>query len=93
MCLGIPGRVVERVDGYGDQLVLADVMGAQRRISVGMLDDDMQAAVAPGDWVLIHMGFVVEVIDEAGAQKAMSGLELMGRPRFAGRQQVLDGST
>lgn len=92
MCLGIPGQVVERVDGYGDQLVLADVMGAQRRISVGMLDDDMQAAVAPGDWVLIHMGFVVEVIDEAGAQKAMSGLELMGRPRFAASQQVLDGS-
>jgi hydrogenase expression/formation protein HypC len=35
----------------------------------------------PGDWVLIHMGFVVERVDAAGAEKAMAGLELMGRPR------------
>jgi hydrogenase expression/formation protein HypC len=36
---------------------------------------------APGDWVIIHMGFVVEKTDEAGAQQAMAGLELMGRGR------------
>ncbi len=58
MCLGIPGQVVAKVDGYGDQ-----------------------AALAPGDWVLIHMGFVVGRVDQAGADKAMAGLELMGRPR------------
>jgi hydrogenase expression/formation protein HypC len=31
--------------------------------------------------VLIHMGFAVELTDPAGAEEAMSGLELMGRPR------------
>jgi hydrogenase expression/formation protein HypC len=81
MCLGIPGRVVSRVEGFGDQLVLVDVMGAQRQINIGMLEDADQAALAIGDWVLIHMGFVVELVDEAGAEKAMAGLELMGRPR------------
>ena len=81
MCLGIPGRMVSRVDGYGDQLVLVDVVGAERRVNVGMLDDDAQAALRPGHWVLIHMGFVVEVIDETAAEQAMTGLELMGRPR------------
>ncbi len=81
MCLGIPGRVVARVEGYGDQLVLADVVGAERRVNVGMLEDDAQAALRPGDWVLIHMGFIVDVIDEAAAERAMTGLELMGRPR------------
>ena len=34
---------------------------------------------APGDWVIIHMGFVVEKTDKAGAEEAMAGLELMGR--------------
>ena len=34
---------------------------------------------APGDWVIIHMGFVVEKTDRAGAEQAMAGLELMGR--------------
>lgn len=77
MCLGIPGRVVEIVPGFADQLALVDVMGAQRRVNVGMLD----AAPEPGDWVLIHMGFAVEVVDAAGAETAMAGLELMGRSR------------
>jgi hydrogenase expression/formation protein HypC len=31
--------------------------------------------------VIIHMGFVVEKTDEAGADAAMAGLELMGRGR------------
>ena len=80
MCLGIPGRVVERVEGYGDQLVLVDIVGGQSRVNLGMLDEDDQD-LKPGEWVLIHMGFVVERCDAAAAEKAMVGLELMGRPR------------
>ena len=30
MCLGIPGQVVEMVEGYGGQLALVDVQGARR---------------------------------------------------------------
>ncbi|MEU7907710.1 carbamoyltransferase HypF [Actinoplanes sp. NPDC049118] len=77
MCLGIPGRVVRLVPGYADQLALVDVMGAQRQVNVGMLE----RAPDPEDWVLIHMGFALEVIDEAAAEQAMSGLELMGQAR------------
>lgn len=78
MCLGIPGRVVAAVEGYGDQLVMVDVVGGQDKVNIGMLDGP---APAPGDWVLIHMGFAVERIDEARAAEAMDGLELMGRGR------------
>jgi hydrogenase maturation protein HypF len=77
MCLGIPGRVVEIVPGYADQLALVDVVGGQRRVNVGMLDAPPHA----GEWVLIHMGFAVEVIDAAQADQALAGLELMGRAR------------
>jgi hydrogenase assembly chaperone HypC/HupF len=77
MCLGIPGRVVELVEGYGGQLVLVDVQGAVRRVNAGMLEEPLR----PGDWVLLHLGFAVAVIDEAAAHRALSGLELMGRPR------------
>jgi len=77
MCLGIPGRVVELVDGYGGQLAMVDVQGATRRINLGMLDlPDQQ--VGPGDWVLIHMGFAIERIDQDGAEQALDGLRLMG---------------
>jgi hydrogenase expression/formation protein HypC len=80
MCLGIPGQVIELLEGYGGQLALVDVSGATRKINIGMLDLDEQD-LAPGDWVLIHMGFAVERIDAAGAEEALQGLELMGRPR------------
>ena len=77
MCLGIPGRVVEMVPGFGDQLALVEVAGAPRKVNIGLLDE----APAPGQWVLIHMSFAVELTDPAGAEEAMAGLELMGRSR------------
>lgn len=80
MCLGIPGQVVELVEGYGGQLALVDVQGARRKINLGMLGDADQDVTA-GDWVVIHMGFAVERVDAAGAEQAMQGLELMGRGR------------
>ena len=67
MCLGIPGRVVGLADGYAGQVAVVDVEGAERKVNVGMLE----APPAPGDWVLIHMGFAVEAIDEAAARTAL----------------------
>jgi len=66
------------LDGYGGQLALVDVAGQHRKVNVGMLPDE---TFSPGDWVIIHMGFVVEKTDRAGADAAMAGLELMGRGR------------
>lgn len=62
--------------GNADQLALVDVLGVSRPINLGMLEVQ---PVAPGEWLLIHMGFALERIDEEGALKAMAGLELMGR--------------
>ncbi len=78
MCLGIPGRVVEVMDGNGGMLALVDVLGARRPINLGMLEE---MDVVPGEWVLIHMGFALERVDEAKAEAAMTGLEMMGRAR------------
>ncbi len=78
MCLGIPGQVVRVLEGNGGMLALVDVLGAQRPINLGMLED---ISVEPGQWILIHMGFAMELIDETAADKAMSGLEMMGRER------------
>lgn len=75
MCLGIPGRVVRVLEGNAGMLALVDVLGAERPVNLGMLED---MAVEPGEWVLIHMGFVMEVIDEARARQAREGLELLG---------------
>jgi hydrogenase expression/formation protein HypC len=76
MCLGIPGQVVRMLEGYGGQLALVDVVGEHRKVNIGMLPEE---TFDPGDWVIIHMGFVVEKTDRAGADAALAGLELMGR--------------
>ncbi|MDV7356838.1 HypC/HybG/HupF family hydrogenase formation chaperone [Rhodococcus oxybenzonivorans] len=86
MCLGIPGRVVRMLEGYGNQLALVDVVGEERRVNIGMLDDDVH--LEPGDWIVIHMGFAMEKVDEAGAERAMAGLEMMGRSRSADDDQA-----
>ncbi len=87
MCLGIPGQVVRVLEGNGGMLALVDVLGAQRPINLGMLED---ISVEPGQWILIHMGFVVDLIDQAGAERALSGLEMMGRERDPVGRAVTD---
>ncbi|MGH3412515.1 MAG: HypC/HybG/HupF family hydrogenase formation chaperone [Marmoricola sp.] len=77
MCLGITGRVVELVEGYGDQLARVDVMGRTREINIGMLED---GPPTPGDWVMIHMGFALERLDEQQVTEVMEGLEMMRGP-------------
>ena len=91
MCLGIPGQVVRMLEGYNDQLALVDVVGEHRKVNVGMLPEE---TFAPGDWVIIHMGFVVEKTDKAGADAALAGLELMGSGRSddAGRASAREGA-
>jgi len=76
MCLGIPGQVVRMLDGYEGQVALVDVAGEHRKVNVGMLPEE---TFAPGDWVIIHMGFAVEKTDRAGAAEAMVGLQLLRR--------------
>jgi len=79
MCLGIPGQVVRMLEGYGDQLALVDVVGEHRRVNIGMLPEGV--TVGAGDWIIIHMGFAMEKVDAAGAEQALAGLEMVGRPR------------
>jgi hydrogenase expression/formation protein HypC len=72
MCLAIPGRIVEVVDG-ANRLAQVDVAGVKRTINVGLLDD-----AAPGDWVLIHVGFALSRVDEQEALETRRLLEAMG---------------
>ncbi len=72
MCLGVPGRLIEMVDGSGNQLAVVDFAGSKRQVNVGMLEEPP----APGDWLLVHVGFAVERVDEAAARAAMECFDL-----------------
>ncbi|MGA2529591.1 MAG: HypC/HybG/HupF family hydrogenase formation chaperone [Acidimicrobiales bacterium] len=75
MCLGIPGEVVELLDPVR-HLAKVDVAGVRRNINVALLEDE---GVAPGDWVLIHVGFAMAKIDEGEAREALQTLQEMGQ--------------
>lgn len=87
MCLGIPGEVVELLDP-SRHLAKVDVAGVRRNINIGLLEDD---GVAPGDWVLIHVGFAMAKINEAEAQFALQTLQDMGQA-YTDEVQAVIGS-
>jgi hydrogenase expression/formation protein HypC len=76
VCLAIPGQVVELVPDTDEQLAVIDVVGVKRKINIGLLD---RGTLAPGDWVLIHVGFAMSKVDEREAAEALSVLEMMGQ--------------
>jgi hydrogenase expression/formation protein HypC len=76
MCLAIPGQVIEFVD-EPNRLARVDVAGVIRTVNVGLLDNDGDAA-APGDWVLIHVGFALSKVDEDEAAATLRMLQGMG---------------
>ena len=55
MCLAIPAKIIEMKD---DRLATVDILGVTRDIA---LDLTPQAGV--GDFVLVHAGFAIEVVD------------------------------
>ena len=75
MCLGIPGEVIEFLPGQPD-LARVDVSGVRRVINIGLLADEPPA---PGDWVLIHVGFALSKIDEEEAASALAFLQGIGQ--------------
>ena len=62
MCLAIPVRI-EEITG---QMARVELGGVSREVSL-VLTPEAQ----PGDYVLIHTGYAINVIDEAEAQETL----------------------
>jgi hydrogenase expression/formation protein HypC len=77
MCLAIPGRIVGTVDAEQGRAVI-EVDGVRREISVALLVLEGGEAVAPGDWVLVHVGFAMARIDEREAAETLTALRRLG---------------
>ncbi len=75
MCLGIPGEVIEIMAEHED-LAMVSVEGVKRAINIGLLNEE--GGVAPGDWILIHVGFALSKIDEAEAKASLEWLTGVG---------------
>jgi len=74
MCLGIPGKVIEMVDD-ANSIAKVEVSGVRRNVNVALVRPE---GIAPGDWVLIHVGFAMSKINESEARETMKALQMMG---------------
>ena len=66
MCLAVPVRIVS-IDGDEAE---TEVGGVRRRVSIALTP---QAKV--GDYVLLHTGYAIGVVDEAEAEETLKLLE------------------
>ncbi len=73
MCLGIPGQIVEFVDDV-NHIAKVEVSGVRRNVNVAVVRHE---GIAPGDWVLIHVGFAMSKIDEREAHETLKFLQGM----------------
>lgn len=74
MCLGIPGQIVEFVDET-HHIAKVEVNGVRRNINVGLVLPD---GLEIGDWVLVHVGFAMSIIDAAEAAQTLEFLRMLG---------------
>ena len=66
MCLAIPA-MVKSIDGYQAEV---DIDGVTRRISIQLTPE-----VNVGDYVLLHTGYAINVIDEDEAKETLELLK------------------
>ncbi len=66
MCLAIPMKLVERTEHEG----FADLTGVRRSVGLRLCPE-----AEVGDYVLVHAGYAIGVVDEAEAKETLALLE------------------
>ncbi|GAB1539980.1 HypC/HybG/HupF family hydrogenase formation chaperone [Scytonema sp. NUACC21] len=75
MCLGIPGQITEITD-IEKKLAIVSVGGVKRQVNIACIVDEQHPIEScVGDWVLVHVGFAMNRINEQQAAETMQLLE------------------
>lgn len=72
MCLAIPGKILETYDRRGIRMAKVQFGGVSRESCV-----EYVPTAKAGDYVLVHVGFALSVVDEEEAQRTYKLLEEM----------------
>ena len=74
MCLAIPGKVIEVFEDSGLRMARASFGGTVRKVCLEHLPE-----AGLGDYVLVHVGFALSVIDPEEARRTYELLEALGQ--------------
>ena len=73
MCLALPARLVERL---GDDQAVVDLGGIRKNISIALVPE-----ARVGDYVIVHVGHALGLLDEAEAQATLALFAELERSR------------
>lgn len=74
MCLGVPGRIIKVAAAgkiSGEAIATVDFQGNQVEVSLALVPEAKLQ-----DWVLVHAGFALTLLDEAEAAETWAWLDL-----------------
>jgi hydrogenase expression/formation protein HypC len=73
MCLAVPGRVLSIAEVDGTLMAEADFGGVRKNVCLQYIPD-----ATVGEYVVVHVGFAIQRLDEASAQETLANFERMG---------------
>lgn len=88
MCLGVPGKVTEVGEDI-HQLAWADVCGVAVRINIALVCEGSPQELI-GQWVLVHVGFAMSLLDEQEALETLAALQHMRAVGLAQDEEDFD---
>ena len=68
MCIAVPAKVVKITDKNNAEI---DAMGITKIIDISLVPE-----VIPGDFVIVHAGFAIQIIDRKEANKIFELFDL-----------------
>ena len=73
MCLAVPGKILSLAERDGTLMSLVDFGGIQKDVCLQYIPD-----AAVGEYVVVHVGFAIQRLDEESAIKTLAEFEHLG---------------
>ena len=86
MCLGIPGEIALVRQESGVRMGDVRFAGILREVCLECVPE-----ADVGDWVVVHVGFAISVVDREEAERAYRALDLMGHTKELTADRVEGG--
>ena len=73
MCLAVPGRILSLAEVDGVPMAEVDFGGVRKNVCLQYIPD-----AGVGEYVVVHVGFAIQRLDEASARETLANFERMG---------------